>query len=520
MLFLIIFAIAHVELSAQSYAESAMQFSQRTIFGTARYQALGGANVALGGDIASTIVNPAGLGLYTKSEISITPGINIVDNNSTYFLRENQETNNNNKVAPNLNGFGFVIMLPKLETKSKWRGAAIAISVSRYNHFPSNMSYQGTNNLTSKTDWYVDQANRADNGLGVRTGDLENLDVGPVKYPVLTPAYYAYIINPLNVLPNGDTDPNNRTYFSYVRDANENLLGDIQQQETIRTTGGQSKWNFSYGANYNDVLFVGFGLGVNSLNYKREKEYKEKIISQSSFLDNFTEKDNLTTTGSGFDANLGIMYRPVSFLRLGASITSPTFYNLYESFSFNFNTTYYNSQNELRIAYEEALPGNYNYSLTTPFRFNAGGTIFFGKFGFLTLEAEHVGYNSMRLRGKNSQDLASDSQFLNRFVRSVWNYKGGIEFRYDIFRLRGGYNYQENPYRNLDKIDRSIQAFTAGFGVRLEKWFIEMALSRQSTNTVYQPYVFNPQSVYAGLEPIIQNKQVWWSSVITTGFYF
>ncbi|TAE68706.1 MAG: hypothetical protein EAZ85_13915 [Bacteroidetes bacterium] len=504
-----LFSSSHIQTQAQSYAETVLQFSRLSLNGTARYQGLAGCNVALGGDIASASTNPAGLGFYTKSEISITPGLNIV-NTETTFLRN---TNKDGRTAPSLGGIGFVIALPS-EKKSKWRGGALAINATRINQFPFQFSYQGDNKSTSKTDWYADQAR------GIRTGDLENLDVGPNFYPVSTSAYYARLINPDLVLSNGNPDPNNTTYFTYVRDANENLFGNINQKGTYRTSGGQTKWSIAYGGNYDDKLFIGMGIGISSLNYSRNKDYAEKVLSNSSILDNYKERDNLKTSGTGVDANFGLMYRPIEFLRVGASITSPTFYNVYETFDLTFDTQYYNSQNVLKTATEPTLPGEYNYSYNSPWRFNAGGSIFIGKYGFFTAEAEYIGYNAMVLRGKNSGDLKADSDFLNRFIKPVWNYRGAFEFRYDIYRLRAGYNYQANPYTLVDNIDRNIHVFTGGIGIRKQTYFLEFALARQSTNSIYQPYVFSASSPYSGKEPIVQIKQVWWSGVITFGLHF
>ncbi len=509
VIFISLFFSFYNHIQAQSYAESVIQFSRLTLNGTARYQGLAGCNVALGGDIASASTNPAGLGFYTKSEFSITPGLNIVNTNATYI--KNNFTDS--RISPSLNGIGFVIALPS-EKGSKWRGGALAINATRINQFPFQFNYQGINKATSKTDWYVDQAN------GIRTGDLQNLDVGPYRHPVSTAAYYASLINPNFVLQNGQPDPNNTTYFSYVRDVSGNLFGNIDQKGSYSTRGGQTKWNIAYGGNYDDKLFVGMGIGISSLNYTRNKEYSEKVLSNSSRLDNYKETDNLKTSGTGIDANLGLMYRPIDFLRLGASITSPTFYKAYETFDLTFTSQFYNSQNILRTVTEPTLPGDYTYTYTSPWRFNGGASFFIGKYGFFTAEAEYVGYESLNLRGKNSQDLASDSDFLKKFIKPVWNYRGAFEFRYNIYRLRAGYNYQANPYKSIDNIDRTIHIFTGGLGIRLQHWFLELALARQSTNTIYQPYVFSSTSGYSGKEPIVQIKQVWWSGVITFGVHF
>ena len=69
-----IFAFAYAE--AQNEIQ-ALRYSQYTLFGTARYQGMGGAMDALGGDFSAASVNPAGLGIYRKSEASFTPSFVI-----------------------------------------------------------------------------------------------------------------------------------------------------------------------------------------------------------------------------------------------------------------------------------------------------------------------------------------------------------------------------------------------------------------------------------------------------------
>jgi len=55
--------------SAQSDAD-ALRYSQTSLAGTARFTSMAGAFGALGGDFSSIAINPAGLGIYRKSEFT------------------------------------------------------------------------------------------------------------------------------------------------------------------------------------------------------------------------------------------------------------------------------------------------------------------------------------------------------------------------------------------------------------------------------------------------------------------
>ena len=76
---LILFAIAAVTAQAQSVYD-ALLFSERNYEGTARSVAMGNAFTALGGDLGSIGINPAGSAVAKYSQISITPSLTIASN--------------------------------------------------------------------------------------------------------------------------------------------------------------------------------------------------------------------------------------------------------------------------------------------------------------------------------------------------------------------------------------------------------------------------------------------------------
>ena len=69
--FLFILLLAY-SLSPIAYGQDVQRFAERTPTGTARYVGMGGAMTAIGGDPSAAMDNPAGLGLYRRSEISVS----------------------------------------------------------------------------------------------------------------------------------------------------------------------------------------------------------------------------------------------------------------------------------------------------------------------------------------------------------------------------------------------------------------------------------------------------------------
>src|SRR5690606_39400237 len=87
-----LFLAASFPLSAQQYQENALRFSDIHVNGTARFQGLGGGHAALGGDPSAMTSNPAGLGFYTRSEITVTPGYQSLSSDSRYLSRSEEHT--------------------------------------------------------------------------------------------------------------------------------------------------------------------------------------------------------------------------------------------------------------------------------------------------------------------------------------------------------------------------------------------------------------------------------------------
>ena len=104
--------------SAQN-EEDALRFSRIVPFGSARVTAMGGAFTALGGDLTTLSMNPAGIGVFRKSEFSFTPMMDFahaktkgIDNEKNMFIMSNAglvlSFSPNNRILKNFNvGFNY-----------------------------------------------------------------------------------------------------------------------------------------------------------------------------------------------------------------------------------------------------------------------------------------------------------------------------------------------------------------------------------------------------------------------------
>ncbi len=142
--------ISIAQVLLPTYSGDALRFSQINYGSSARFKGLGNAQIGTGGDISSLSGNPAGLGLFTKSEFTFTPEINSTDANATYL----KNLSKTNKSQINLNQVGAVFFTPmyKLkgqDTKKGLISAAFGLGYNRNNDYGLNADYKGINSVSS-----------------------------------------------------------------------------------------------------------------------------------------------------------------------------------------------------------------------------------------------------------------------------------------------------------------------------------------------------------------------------------
>lgn len=459
---------AQVSPGAFGYYNDALRYSQAYNFGTARTAGLAGSGLALGGDIGAIGINPAGLGLFNRSQFVLTPTISLNKGNTT-FLGGDTPTEEANLDIGNL---GIVINFSKGKlSPSGWSSGSLAITYNRINDFRRSAFFRGQNDNNSIIDAMLEQAN------GLFPEELTGLaQIG----------YDHYLINPIP----GAED----TYDSFV-------LGFPEQVEAITREGFTDEIKIAYGTNYKDLLYLGAGVGFTNTEYTYTRIFTELFDDPAIAGINIDER--LDVNGTGVNLNLGFIVRPADFVRVGASYTSPTWYNFNEE-SDVFYTTQYNdfdvstwAPNGQRIIQEDTVLGTLNsntplfiseYDLRTPARINAGVALFFKKHGFITADIERLDYTNAHV---SSSDFFADADntTIDRLYQSVTNIKLGAEFRYNFLRLRGGYATLGDPFVDgFDDLDRSRTVTSFGLGLNFGKYFVDLSHTQTSFEESFASY--------------------------------
>ncbi len=486
---------AQVESGAFGYYTDALRFSSlSSTSGSARMQGLGGANTSLGGDITTAASNPAGLGYFNRSVFAVTPSMSFNTADAKFSDEENSGFIN----KFNLSTLGVAFNFSKGDiVQEKFKGGTFAINYQRVNDFNNEFTYEGYNDNSSIIDYFLQQSN------GISTNNIDNRGL-------LSLAYYNYLINPVG----GE----NGTYDSFV-------LGYPRQSETVKTTGGQNQWSFSYGGNYDDKFYFGAGLGLVGLNYKMTKQYVENSFYDFAndiddpTINSLSTDETLEITGTGVNATFGFIYRPLDLVRVGMSYTTPTLYDLNEQSSSALTTSYNNfyyqpEDTTLATLTSEGDILESSYQMTTPGRLSAGVSVFAGKHGFVSADIEMVNYSGARLRSGDFSANA-DNKTIQNLYKTTLNYRVGAEGRIDIFRVRAGYVLYGNPYVNSDYSAGNKQSVTAGAGVRLSNFYLDLGIINTFSKQTYSPYV-----LANGATPEVSVKNRTATGLITFGFTF
>ena len=500
---------------AQNEAD-ALRYSQLQFGGPARTQAIGGANVAVGADLGSLVSNPAGLGLYQKSEISFTPGYSTNNTSSTGIGSKSTDSRNNLSVMSF--GAAFANRRPDNDD-SNWRGGTFALGLNRINDFNSRFNYRGTVANNRSLFEYLRQAPRKSyDGILDQYDAREYTDLDGLAYGTsLTNLEPAYRNGPDTIVTTLES-------------------GAVAQNEYVLTKGSQTQFDFGYGASYRDKLYIGFGLGIVSTRFDRTSVQDGAGTEPSSGNiptreTTYSLRDDLSTRGSGFNLRIGAIYRASDFVRFGASVQTPTFMRLRDNYSTSLSTTFSpaliyrdanGNVNSTVASASESTPSNeYTYNLTTPFRASGGVAVTIGKYGFLSGDVEYVNYGQAKLSDDNtnsgntsgnSYDL--ENQTVKDLYRSAVNLRIGGEARYDIFRFRLGYARYGDPYK-VNDFDRTQNHFTGGLGLRQNSFFLDLAGVYSTSNLYYNPYTLN-----GGAEPVIAVNRNRFTTSATIGFTF
>ena len=455
----LVISIFAILLCASAIAQSetdALRYSFYIPNGTARANGMAGSFGALGADPSVIGFNPAGMGVYKSTQISFSPSFKINNTESSYLGSRNRDFSAN---YFDINEASFVQAIERKNDNVGLTYFIWGVSYNKLNKFSENISINGINDNGSLTDWFAARAN----GINYQAlGDKDPF------YSHL--AWETYLIDPASSTAD---DQYISAYDKY---------GEKQSQRHTKK-GSLGEYNISVAFNFMHKLYVGANLGIQTVNYKQTIISYENRENVTVGPKTFTFEDWVTSSGSGVNFKLGILYQPIDQLRFGAAIHTPTSISMKDRYSTSCNTQLGDST--MSYASPE---GEFEYNILSPLRANASICYIPNENLLINLDYDLANYNAIKMRSE-SYDFATETQNIMNNYKVGHCVKLGAEYRIGALNLRLGGAYYTSPYKSSSPNSNSdTWLASAGLGFRTNYFFFDIAYSYLANSYVYYMY--------------------------------
>jgi len=539
----ILFTILAASAAICGYAQTAydaLLFSENNYEGTARTMAMGNAFTALGGDLGSVSINPAGTAVAGYSQITITPSLTFSssttqgvspynDGNLPYF--ENKvKSNITNFSVPNL---GFTLNYDTHRTTGL-KNIVFGFIMNKSAGWNEDVFANGTNSSTSFMGAMAYEATM-DGLLGAELGAEDAYNFMPWK-PVV--GYQSGMISTF-----GGYDDQFVGASEVIYDNGEVAIGGpLEQSYSRRVNGGKYDYAINIAANISDFIYIGANLGISTLDYEYDEYFKESAMDPSDFQIDMENGDRMyfndmryryyySAYGTGYYGKFGIIVTPGGGFRIGAAIQTPTINRISEQWFQSGETTYTDSRYN---AYAESPYGEGSYTMISPFRANFGLAYALGNFGVLSADYEMCDYGQMKYR-TNGYDREYFEE-VNNDIRKRFGLSHILRIGAEVkpvnkLAIRAGYRMATSPelYDSWGEKLPVSKTQNVSFGLGYDpgrSFFADLAVRK----TIMADEYFMPYSDYMydqdgyiledAYAPEILNRRSLWKVLLTLGWRF
>jgi hypothetical protein len=443
-----LFALTFTSFSQSlGYQDLGILFSQNDNNGSARFTAMSGAFGALGGDISSININPAGLSVFNNSVFTGSFNVRSSDITSNYY----GNILNTQDQFINLSQAGAVLVFDSAFS-SDWSKFAVGFNYRITKDFNDGFLAEGNSGFATFTNFPLD-----------------------INDPALV--------------------------YDFADGQNFNN----------RYNGELSEINIGFSSVYQQKLHLGMSLNFYDLNFSQISTLSEfNSDIDGNELDAFLYQENFTT-GTGFSANLGFIYRAHQNFRFGLSYQTPTWFSeIAEDSNITDNEGFFGDTEIIvsddNLIYDNTSGGFFPsqaliYQFRTPSVFTASSALIFGKNGLISLDYSNKNFQRIKLSGDN---FSSENQFFQNELKNTHNFNVGTEWRFDRFSIRGGYSFEQTPNTTIGINSNSIlnfsdvEGYSIGGGYNFGNFKLDFAYTnnnRTATYNFYSGYNANPTNL-------------------------
>ena len=469
----IIGVIAMPILNAQDITD-AVRYSQDEIQGSARFRAMGGAFGALGGDMSAININPAGSAIFSNSHVSISLGNFNTDNDVSYFNGLNSSSDSD----IDLNQAGGVFVFYNNDANSSWRKFSIGVAYDRVGNFDNDWVANGVNPNNSIGDYFLQSAQ------GLRLDEISALpgesisqaynEIGSLfgfRHQQAFLGFEGFIFDPVS-----DTDDNTQYTPNIVG-------GNYDQRFALASAGYNGKVAFNFAGQYRDNISFGINLNSHFINYERSTFLREQNSNAGSTINQVDFQNNLLTTGTGFSFQLGTIAKITEELRLGLSYASPTWYYLNDETSQFLATAGSDTAGDFTAVVDPRVINIFpEYRLQTPGKITGSLAYVFGGKGLLSFDYSVKDFSNTKFRPTSDNFFSIQNDIINDQLTTASTYRIGGEYRHKQFSFRGGYRFEESPYKDTDFYG-DLTGYSLGLGYSFGNTKLDASFS-QSERTI------------------------------------
>ncbi|CAL2079554.1 hemin receptor [Tenacibaculum sp. 190524A02b] len=411
-----------------NYNDLGILFSQDDNYGTARYEAMSGAFGALGGDVSSLGINPAGAAVSKKSSASITIGNRNTDITALYYGNSSATQND----YFNMTQAGGILAFDTAYQNSEWNRFAFSFNYRIKKDYNSFYSVNGNSEFLYNTEHF------------------------------------------------NDTNTPKRQF--------EGAIGQRFSEERL---GNSSVFNIGFSAVHQNKLFVGASLNFHDLNFNRIGVLREENDDANGNVLNARNTIDSYIQGSGFSIGLGFIYKLDQNLRLGLAYETPTWYQEISE-DYKNQLVLSEVRNLGINGGTDLIDELYVYRFKTNSRITASGAYIFGKKGLISVDYTYKDYQNIKYRENSDSFIEANQGFASDYrsthalnVGAEWRFdrmslRGGYHYEKNpnLIAALGGNTNKDN-----------IKGFSAGLGYNFGNIKVDLSYRKSENieyNTLYQ----------------------------------
>lgn len=468
-LYLILFAAISVSVTQAQNIVDGLRYSTDMNLGSARFTGLSGAMGALGGDFSAMSKNPAGGAVFLLPNLTISGAYTDMENASTYFNNSEKSFDNN----ININQAGGVFIFQDFNEDSKLKKITLGVNYQMSNNFYNSVFLAGTGNNTI-ADFFLSHAQ------GIPLDNLETMPGESISdlYQYLGETngsgaqnaflgFQGYLFDPVD-----PDDPRNTSYVS-------NISGDrFDHQYLMLTKGSKNKFTINVAAQITNDFYFGANINTYSLDYRKQDLFVETNAHPGSTVNGIGFENTLKAYGDGMSAQFGGIARVGTNFRVGLTLDTPTWFRITEETSQYLETSVKMEDRDRIIVVDPNTINLYeDYTLRTPGMVTASAAYIFNQNGLISIDYSYKDYSNMKFTPGNDPYFNSVNRSIESLLKGASILSAGGEYRINAISLRGGFHFEESPYKN-DEAWGDLMGFSLGTGYNFGNFNIDLAYSR------------------------------------------